>query len=74
MRKTTVYLDEELVEDLGRAAKLAGKPAAEIIRAGTAKEVESYLRVRPKMKAQPTDLGGDLTPERIARELEGFGA
>ncbi|MDR0626534.1 MAG: ribbon-helix-helix domain-containing protein [Bifidobacteriaceae bacterium] len=73
MRKTTVYLDDQLAEGLERAARLTGTAQAEIMRRGARKEVESALAARPKMTALPAKLGGDWTQERIDAAMAGFG-
>jgi hypothetical protein len=72
MKKTTVYLPDELSRDLKRAAAESGRSKAELIREGIASVVEAKLTPRPR---GPLFSSGDPTlAERVDELLaEGFG-
>lgn len=72
MKKTTVYLPDELSSGLKRAAALSGKSEAELIREGVERVVEIALTPRPRI---PLFSSGDPTlAERVDEALaEGFG-
>jgi len=72
MKKTTVYLPDELGRDLKRAAAASGRSEAELIREGIASVVEAQLTPRPRI---PLFNSGDPTlAERVDELLaEGFG-
>ena len=72
MKKTTVYLPDELSESLKRAAKASGQSRAELIRRGVERIVEIELTPRPR---GPLFSSGDPTlAERVDELLaEGFG-
>jgi hypothetical protein len=72
MRKTTVYLPDELSRDLKRAAAESGRSEAELIREGVARVVEQELTPPPR---GPLFSSGDPTlAERVDELLgEGFG-
>jgi hypothetical protein len=72
MKKTSVYLPDELSVGLKRAAAASGRSEAELIRLGVASVVERELTPRPR---GPLFASGDATlAERIDELLaEGFG-
>jgi hypothetical protein len=72
MKKTTVYLPDELSRELKRAAAESGRSEAELIREGVATVVERELTPRPRI---PLFNSGDPTlAERVDELLaEGFG-
>ena len=72
MKKTTVYLPDELKRDLERAAAASGSSEAELIRQGIQNVVEIRLAPRPR---GPLFRSGDPTlAERVDELLaEGFG-
>jgi hypothetical protein len=72
VRKTTVYLPDELAEALKRAAAVSGESEAELIRRGIQSVVELELAPRPRI---PLFRSGDPTlAERVDELLaEGFG-
>ena len=72
MKKTTVYLPDELKRDLKRAAAQSGRSEAELIRMGVESIVELELTPKPRI---PLFSSGDPTlAERVDEILaEGFG-
>jgi Arc/MetJ-type ribon-helix-helix transcriptional regulator len=72
MKKTTLYLPEELKADLERAAEAVGKSEAELIREAIRAMLEGR---RPPRPALPLFESGDPTlAERVDEELKaGFG-
>ena len=72
MKKTTVYLPDELSQDLKRAALASGQSEAELIREGIANIVE--VRLTPKPRAPLFSSGDGTLAERVDEILaEGFG-
>jgi Arc/MetJ-type ribon-helix-helix transcriptional regulator len=71
MKKTTVYLPEDLKSALGRVAEARGRSEAELIREAVRELVQSSEPPRPRL---PLFSSGDPTlAERIDKELAGFG-
>jgi hypothetical protein len=71
VRKTTVYLPDELKRDLERAAALTGRSEAELIRKGIQTVVDLELAPRPRI---PLFSSGDPIADRVDELLaEGFG-
>lgn len=72
VKKTTVYLPDELKRDLERAAAESGRSEADLIRKGIESIVELELTPRPRI---PLFSSGDPTlAERVDEILaEGFG-
>jgi Ribbon-helix-helix protein, copG family len=71
MKKTTVYLPEDLKSALGRVAKERGRSEAELIREAVRELVQSSEPPRPRL---PLFSSGDPTlAERVDKELAGFG-
>ncbi len=71
MKKTTVYLPDELSEGLKRAADVSGRSAAELIREGVSAVVAAELTPRPRV---PLFRSGDATlADRVDELLDGFG-
>lgn len=71
MRKTTVYVPDELKEALARASKAAGRSEADLIRDGIELVVSRTRDPEPKLPL--IESGDDLLAERIDEALEGFG-
>jgi Arc/MetJ-type ribon-helix-helix transcriptional regulator len=71
MKKTTVYLPDELKRDLERAAATSGRSEAELIREGVESVIARQVPPRPRI---PLFRSGrpDLA-ERVDELLEGFG-
>ena len=71
MKKTTVYLPEELEVALKRASARQGRSEAEIIREAVRGFLDSMPAPRPRL---PLFHSGDPTlAERVDEELRGFG-
>jgi len=73
MRKTTVYLPDEVKESLERVAEREGRSEAEIIRQAVRAAVAERERVRPKLPLTTRGLGDPDAAERVDALLEGFG-
>ena len=71
MRKTTIYLPDELKNDLAQASRRAGRSEAELIREAVGDLVSRLSEPRPRL---PLFASGDRTlSERVHEELSGFG-
>ena len=71
MKKTTVYLPEDLKSALGRIAKEKGRSEAELIREAIRDLVQDTEPPRPRL---PLFSSGDSTlARRFEEELRGFG-
>jgi len=72
MKKTTVYLPDELKHALARAASTSGRSEAELIRAGIARVVGDESAPKPRL---PLFSSGDGTIADSVDEIlaEGFG-
>jgi hypothetical protein len=70
MKKTTVYLPDDLKRDLERAAANSGKSEAELIRAGIEAVVASEA---PKPRGPLFSSGDPTFAQRADELLEGFG-
>lgn len=71
VKKTTVYLPDELKDKLKRAATESGQSEADLIREGIANIVE--LRLTPKPRAPLWSAGGNLARHVDEILAEGFG-
>ena len=71
MVRTTVYLPEELKDELARTASRTGRSEAELIREGVRSVVEAQRTARPRI---PLFTSADSTLAEHAEEyLTGFG-
>jgi hypothetical protein len=71
MKRTTVYLPEDLKAKLVKAARVAGTSEAHLIREGVERIIELYGSPRPRI---PLFASRDATlAERVDEALEGFG-
>ncbi len=71
MKKTTIYLPEDLKTSLGRIAKERNLSEAALIREAVRELVNGAERPRPRL---PLFSSGDPTwAERVDEELAGFG-
>lgn len=73
MTKTTVYLPDEVKEDLERLAKSEGRSEAEIIRGAVAQAIAARRRPRPRVPLTGSGLGDPHASERSEELLSGFG-
>ena len=73
MRKTTVYLPDELKAALERAAEVERRSEAEIIRDALAVALAELAPPRPRVPVTSVGLGDPTIAERTGELLEGFG-
>ena len=71
MRKTTVYLPDELKAELGRAAARSGRSEAELIREGI--RLVSIQSPKPTPRVPLFRSGTPDLAERVDEYLAGFG-
>lgn len=72
MKKTTVYLPDDLKAALARAAAEKGQSEAELIRRAIEDSVRGFERPRPRLPLFHSD--DPTLAERVDEELRGFGA
>ncbi|QYJ16096.1 Antitoxin VapB26 [Rubrobacter xylanophilus DSM 9941] len=71
MKKTTVYLPDDLKRALERASEISRRSEAELIREAVRNLTRGFESPRPRV---PLFSSGDPTlAERVDRELAGFG-
>lgn len=73
MRKTTVYLPEELKAALEARARSEGRSEAELIREAVARRVYGGNGPRPTLPLSSVGLGDPGAAERVDDLLEEFG-
>jgi hypothetical protein len=73
MRKTTLYLPDELKADLENLSVSSGCSEAEIVRRAVEGEVARATPPRPRLPITQKPLGDPSLAENIDRLLEGFG-
>ena len=73
MRKTTVYLPDDVKESLKQMATDEGRSEADIIREAIRATVLTRKRPRPRLPLTSQGLGGPSAAERVDSLLEGFG-
>jgi hypothetical protein len=71
MKKTTVYLPEDLKSALGRIAAQRGRSEAELIREAIGELVKDSEPPRPRLPLFSSD--DPTLAERVDEELRGFG-
>ncbi len=72
MKRTTIYLPDELKAALERTAAAEGKSEAEIVRLAVASATAEHISPRPRLPLFKT--GDPTLAERVDEELvEGFG-
>ena len=71
MRRTTVYLPDELKAALARAAKARGKSEADLIREGVAQVTQEYEAPEPILPLFESD--EPRLAEQVDDALHGFG-
>ncbi len=74
MKKTTVYLPDELKAALERVAATEGRSEADLIRAAVREKVAALSRPRPRVPLWPSGFGDATIAERVDELLDGFGA
>jgi len=73
MKKTTVYLPDDLKAALERVAAAEGCSEAKLIRAAVHDKVTALSRPRPRVPLWPAGFGDETIAERVDELLEGFG-
>lgn len=73
MKKTTLYLPDELKSAVERAAAEEQRSEAEIIREAIRRAVEVRPRPRPRVPLTSRGLGDPRASERCEELLDGFG-
>ena len=71
MRKTTVYLTEELKNSLRRQAEVSGRSEAELIRQAIEAQIRGAAQMRPRGRLFAS--GDPLLSEQVENALLGFG-
>ncbi|HVR41472.1 MAG TPA: CopG family transcriptional regulator [Thermoanaerobaculia bacterium] len=73
MKKTTLYLPDELKEKVEAVAKEDGRSEAQVIRDALATAVEARRPPKPRLPLPGIILGDPTVAERAGELLEGFG-
>ena len=73
MRKTTLYLPDDLKESLERLSEEEGRSEAEIIRVALRSAVRSAAPPPPRIPLVQRGLGDPRAAEHVDRLLRGFG-
>ncbi len=73
VRKTTLYLPDELKVTLERLATDEGRTEAELIREAIGRELERRQRPRPRVPLTAGGLGDPTAAERVDELLAGLG-
>ena len=73
MKKTTVYLPDDLKAALERAAATEGCSEAELIRSAVREKVQALTPPRPRLPLWPEGFGDATVAERVDELLQGFG-
>jgi len=74
MKKTTVYLPDDLKAALVRAAAAEGCSEAEMIRSAVQEKVSAVTPPRPRVPLWPEGFGDATIAERVDDLLDGFGS
>ena len=73
MKKTTLYLPDDLKEQVERVARAERRSEADVIRDAIAKAVERLRPPEPRIPLPGVRLGNRSVAEREAELLDGFG-
>lgn len=73
MKKTTIYLPDDLKERVETVAKDQGLSEANLIREAIATAVNAYDTPEPRLPLTPKGLGDPTIAERAEDLLENFG-
>jgi len=73
MRKTTIYLPDDLKAALERVAEREHRSEAEIIRQAVRDALEERTVPEPRLPLSHGSLGDPAIAERVDEALEGFG-
>jgi hypothetical protein len=73
MKKTTIYLPDELKAAIERVAAAEGQSEAELIRTALREKIAAVSSARPTVPLSPVGLGDLSIAERVDELLAGFG-
>ena len=73
MKKTTLYLPDELKKKIEKAAKEEDKPEASVIRDALDSALEARQPPRPRIPLPGVRLGDPTIAERAGDLMDGFG-
>lgn len=73
VKRTTIYLPDEMKAAVERAAREDGSTEAEVIRAAVAAALAARVRPRPQVPLSEKGLGDGTIAERVDELLEEFG-
>jgi hypothetical protein len=73
MRKTTIYLPDDLKAQVESVARREGRPEAEVIRDAIAAAVQGRSAPLPRVPLTKKGLGDPTIAERVDELLDGFG-
>ena len=73
MKKTTIYLPDDLKAAIGRVAAAEGLSEAELIRAALRERIAAVSSIRPTVPLSSAGLGDPSLAERVDELLAGFG-
>ena len=73
MKKTTIYLPDELKAALERVAVAEGQSEAELIRTALREKIAAVSSTRPTIPLSSAGLGDPTLAERVDELLAGFG-
>jgi len=74
VKKTTLYLPDDLKRALERASSSAGRSEAEFIREAVRAAVEEVTPPKPRLPITERGLRDPRVAEEVDRYLEGFGS
>lgn len=73
MKKTTIYLDDELKTMLEQAARAGNRSEADLIREALRARLAAFARRKPRVPLFSEGLGDPTIAESVEDHLEGFG-
>jgi plasmid stability protein len=73
MKKTTIYLPDDVKAALERIAAAEGQSEAELIRAALREKIAALSSSRPTVPLSSVGLGDPTIAERVDELLTGFG-
>lgn len=73
MKRTTLYLPDDLKKSLERLSETEGRSEAEIIRSALRRTIEEAAAPKPRLPIAARGLGDPTVAERTDELLDGFG-
>ena len=73
MKRTTIYLPDDMKSAVERLAQEEGRTEADIIRSAVAAALEARRPRRPRIPLRAEGLGDPTIAERVDELLDGFG-